>query len=256
MINPSSAFVQRSSLSGRSALVIGAGGLGSRICHALTAFGAQVTIADHDDQRAQDVARETGPHTHGAQVDVADPTQLDRLRDDAIERFGAIDILVNSAGITHLDEAEHFPLDQWHQIIAVNLTGVFLACRSVGEHMLQRGRGAIVNLSSIAGSVALRNTIAYCASKGGVDQLTRSFAIEWAERGVRVNAVAPSWFETDMGARLSEIEHLVAERLGRVPLGRMGQADELATAVAFLASDAASMITGAILPVDGGFLAQ
>jgi NAD(P)-dependent dehydrogenase (short-subunit alcohol dehydrogenase family) len=236
------------------ALVVGAGGLGSAIAAGLAEAGARVVVADLDQRRAERAAQAAGGEA--CRIDVTDGADVQDAVDGVLHSTGRIDVLVNAAGITQLGPAETYPEDAWHRILAVNLTGVFLVSQAVGRHMLARGSGAIVNLSSIAGSVGLTDTIAYCASKGGVEQVTRAMAVEWARRGVRVNAVAPSWFATDMGALLDSRPGLHDERLGRVPAGRIGDPRELVGAVVFLASPAASMVTGAVLPVDGGYLAQ
>ena len=142
--------------------------------------------------------------------------------------------------------------------MAVNLKGCFLCCQAIGRHMLDADGGSIINFSSIAGQVGLKDSPAYAASKGGVDQLTRTLAIQWADRGVRVNAIAPSFFETPMVTRNQspELEALFKKRLELVPMQRMGQPSELVAAIVFLASPGAGMVTGAILPIDGGYLAQ
>jgi NAD(P)-dependent dehydrogenase (short-subunit alcohol dehydrogenase family) len=143
----------------------------------------------------------------------------------------------------------------WHRVLAVNLTGVFLACQVIGAGMLARGRGRIVNIASIAGEIGLPGTIAYTATKGGVIALTRGLAVEWAPH-VRVNAIAPSWFETSLGGLIHREPEYEARAMRRVPMGRMGQPDELVGAAVFLASDASAMVTGHVLAVDGGVLAS
>ena len=149
-----------------------------------------------------------------------------------------------------------YPLEEWERILAVNLTGTLLCCQAVGAGMLERGRGRIVNITSIAGHIGYRGAVAYAASKGGVVMLTRVLAVEWARRGVHVNAIAPSWFETSW-ASLVDAEPGYRERvMARIPVGRFGQPDELAGAAIFLRSDAASMVTGHVLAVDGGVLAS
>lgn len=243
-------------LDGSVALVVGAGGLGTAIAAGLAGAGARVVVADVDEARAERAAAAGGSAVSACRIDVTDRADVQRAVDGVVSTAGRVDVLVNAAGVTQLGPAESYPEQAWNRILAVNLTGVFLVSQAVGRHMLARGSGAIVNLSSIAGSVALTDTVAYCASKGGVEQVTRAMAIEWARRGVRVNAVAPSWFATDMGALLDSRPGLYDERIGRVPAGRVGDPAELVGAVLFLASPAASMVTGVVLPVDGGYLAQ
>jgi NAD(P)-dependent dehydrogenase (short-subunit alcohol dehydrogenase family) len=248
------------SLAGRTVLVTGGGGgLGAALVRGIAAAGGAVAVADADGGRAEAAARAVeaaGGRALGLAVDVTDPAGVRRLVDEVAARLGPVDGLVNAAGITRRGPAADFPLADWERVLAVNLTGTFLCCQTVGRAMLARGRGAIVNVASIAGRIGLPGTIAYLASKGGVVMLTRGLAVEWASGGVRVNAVAPSWFATDMG-RLIEQEPAYRERvMRRVPMGRMGRPDELVGAVVFLLSDAASMVTGHILAVDGGVLAS
>jgi gluconate 5-dehydrogenase len=176
--------------------------------------------------------------------------------DDVGRQLGPIDGLVNAAGVTRRVPAAEFPLADWERILAVNLTGSFLCCQAVGRGMLARQRGRIVNVASIAGQIGLPGTVAYSASKGGVVMLTRALAVEWAPFNVQVNAIAPSWFETAMGS-LIELDPEYRDRaMRRVPARRMGQPEELVGATVFLLSDAATMVTGHVLAVDGGTLAS
>lgn len=247
------------SLKGQTALVVGAGGLGRAIAMGLAAAGADLAVVDLDYERADSLANEaaaSGRWARGYAVDVTDRQSVQGMVDAVLKDFGRIHILVNAAGITKLAPAVDYLEADWDRILAVNLKGVFLTCQAVGRHMIAAGGGAIVNISSVAAQSGLELTPAYCASKGGVDALTRALAIEWARYGVRVNAVAPSWFETPMGSLIYTDPELYRSRIGRVPMGRLGQPAELVGAVVFLASPAASMVTGVILPVDGGYLAQ
>jgi NAD(P)-dependent dehydrogenase (short-subunit alcohol dehydrogenase family) len=181
---------------------------------------------------------------------------VERLAAEVEERLGPIDVLVNSAGITHRSPAADFPEAQWHRVLAVNLTGVFWGCQVVGQRMLARRRGSIVNIASIAGQIGLTGTVAYAASKGGVVMLTRALAVEWASQNVRVNAIAPSWFESNIGDLIHREPGYAERAMRRVPVGRMGKPDELIGAVLYLASAASSMVTGHVLAVDGGTLAS
>lgn len=258
-------------LSGKVALVVGAGGLGEAIAGGLFAAGAEVAVADKSPQRAERLAarlRKDGRGTRGYGVDVTISSEVSGLVSTMMASFGRIDVLVNAFGITHRAAAEDFPEQLWRNISDVNLKGTFLCSRESGRQMLEQGGGSIINLSSIAGTVGIKNTVAYAASKGGVNQLTRTMGIEWAKRGVRVNAIAPSWFETEMGSRIRDVDGLYAgdrkpqatllleETVERVPVGRMGMPEEIVGAAVFLASDASRMVTGHILAVDGGYLAQ
>jgi gluconate 5-dehydrogenase len=220
--------------------------------------GAAVAVVDTDVARAGAVAREIeagGGRALPLGADVTDPAAVGRMLHEATARLGPVDGLVNAAGITRRGPAVDFTLDDWERVLRVNLTGTFLCAQAAGRQMIARGRGAIVNIASIAGHIGLPGTIAYIASKGGVVMLTRGLAVEWAPHGIRVNAIAPSWFATDMG-NLIERDPAYRDRvMGRVPMGRMGRPEELVGAVVFLLSDAASMVTGHVLAVDGGVLA-
>jgi NAD(P)-dependent dehydrogenase (short-subunit alcohol dehydrogenase family) len=247
-------------LAGRTILVTGAGGgLGSVMAKGLAAAGAAVAVTDLDATRISAVAREveaSGGRAVAEPLDVTDSDAVERVMDAVTARLGPIDGLVNAAGITRRGAATDFSRADWDAILSVNLTGTFLCCQAAGRRMVARRSGSIVNVASIAGRIGLPGTIAYIAAKGGVVMLTRGLAVEWATHGVRVNALAPSWFATDMG-NLIDREPAYRDRvLRRVPLGRLGQPEELVGATVFLLSDAASMVTGHILAVDGGVLAS
>jgi len=165
--------------------------------------------------------------------------------------------LVNCHGVTKRTPSLDFLEADWDRIVDVNLKGTFLCCQSVGRVMIQQGRGSIVNLASIGGLVGLPTSVAYCASKGGVVQLTRTLGVEWAPLGVRVNAIAPSSFNTPMVRRVLEAEPEYRERVvSKIPIGRIAEAEEIVGSVIYLASAASSMVTGTILSVDGGYTAQ
>jgi NAD(P)-dependent dehydrogenase (short-subunit alcohol dehydrogenase family) len=247
------------SLLGRTVLVTGGGGgLGSVMARGLAEAGAAVAVTDVDADRARTVARavETaGGRAVAERLDVTLPEDVEAVIEKVAGALGPIDGLVNAAGITRRGPAADFPLAEWDRVLAVNLTGTFLCCQAAGRRMVARGRGAIVNVASIAGHIGLPGTIAYIAAKGGVVMLTRGLAVEWARHGVRVNALAPSWFQTDMGNLIDREPEYRERVLRRVPLGRMGRPEELVGATVFLLSDAASMVTGHVLAVDGGVLA-
>src|SRR6185312_14659802 len=245
--------LDRFRLDGRAAGVIGgAGGLGS-------AMALGLAEADADAGQARRVAEaigKAGGRARPAAVDVADRGSVERMADEVERALGPVEVLVNCAGVTHRSPAADFPEAEWHRVIAVNLTGVFHGCQVLGRRMLARRSGRIVNIASIAGQIGLTGTVAYAASKGGVVMLTRALAVEWAPLGVRVNAIAPSWFESNIGDLIHREPGYAERAMRRVPAGRMGTPDELIGAVLYLASDASSMVTGHILAVDGGTLAS
>lgn len=247
-------------LGGRVVLVVGgAGGLGGAMARGVAAAGAAVAVADRDAGGAAKVAdavRAAGGRALATGVDVTDAPSVERMVEDVGAGLGPIDGLVNAAGITRRAPAAEFPRGDWERILAVNLTGTFLCCQAVGRGMLARRRGRIVNIASIAGAIGLPGTVAYSASKGGVVMVTRALAVEWAPHGVQVNAIAPSWFETSMGSIIGAEPAYHERAMRRVPAGRMGQPDELVGAAVFLLSDAAAMVTGHVLAVDGGVLAS
>jgi NAD(P)-dependent dehydrogenase (short-subunit alcohol dehydrogenase family) len=247
-------------LDGQVAVVVGgAGGLGAAIARGLVDAGAAVAVADANVGQAKAVAdglATAGRRALAVAVDVSDAASVEDMASEVEARLGPVDVLVNSAGITHRSPAADFPEAQWHRVIAVNLTGVFLASQAVGRRMVARRRGRIINIASIAGEIGLPGTIAYSASKGGVVQLTRALAVEWAPHNVRVNAIAPSWFSTNIGDLIHREPDYAERAMRRVPVGRMGQPDELVGAALYLASDASRMVTGHILAVDGGTLAS
>jgi 2-dehydro-3-deoxy-D-gluconate 5-dehydrogenase len=252
--------LDRFRLDGQVSVVVGgAGGLGAAMARGLAEAGAAVAVADADAGRAKAVAdaiAKAGGRSLAIAVDVAERESVERMAAEAEARLGAIDVLVNSAGITHRSPAAQFPEAQWHRVLAVNLTGVFWGCQVVGQRMLARRRGSIVNIASIAGQIGLTGTVAYAASKGGVVMLTRALAVEWAAQNVRVNAIAPSWFQSNIGDLIHREPDYAARAMRRVPVGRMGEPDELVGAVLYLASAASTMVTGHVLAVDGGVLAS
>jgi len=247
-------------LDGQTAVVVGgAGGLGAAMARGLARAGAAVAVADANAAQAKVVAdgiAGAAGRALAVAVDVADAASVERMAAEVEAALGPIDVLVNSAGVTHRSPAADFPEAAWHRVIAVNLTGVFHGCQVVGRRMLARRRGRIVNIASIAGQIGLTGTVAYAASKGGVVMLTRALAVEWAPHNVRVNAIAPSWFESNIGDLIHREPGYAERAMRRVPAGRMGTPDELIGAVLYLASDASTMVTGHVLAVDGGTLAS
>ncbi len=245
--------------SGEVVLVTGGSrGLGFEIAQAFGVAGAAIVITARREQwlhEAEKQLQAQGIKVFTVICDVADASAVENAVQQTRATCGDIDVLVNNAGLTWGTPAQDMPLDRWRQVLDANITGTFLMSQAVGRHMLERNKGVIVNIASIAGlSGGQLNTIGYNASKAAVINMTRALAIEWATHNIRVNAIAPGMFRTRMTeAILQRAESTVADAM---PMKRIGQPGELAPAVLFLASDAASYITGQVLPVDGGKTAQ
>lgn len=247
-------------LNGKVAVVIGGtSGIGRAIALGFAQAGADVIPTS---RRAEQVAATAGEiealgrRSLRATSDVADRVSLEHVLSEAIGSFGKVDILVNSAGRTKRAPTIDFAEDEWDAILNTNLTGTLRACQVFGRHMLERESGSIINIASLSTFVALKEVAAYSASKAAVGSLTKSLAVEWSSRGVRVNAIAPGVFRTALNQKLLDETERGREFLMRTPMRRFGNVDELAGAAIFLASDAASFVTGEILAVDGGFLAS
>ncbi len=248
-------------LRGRVAVVTGASsGLGAHFARVLAEAGADVMLVARRESRLRagaDALRRRGARCAFAVCDVSREDEVDRLVRATAAELGPADVLVNSAGIGPVSPAEEMPIEAFRRVQAVNLEAAFLCAQRFGRGMLRRGRGAIVNVASIFGLVASGRMaqVAYCASKGGLVQLTRQLGAEWAARGVRVNALAPAFFPTELTAGMLE------EGRGRrfverhTPMGRPGRLEELSGPLLFLASDASSYVTGQVLAVDGGWTA-
>jgi NAD(P)-dependent dehydrogenase (short-subunit alcohol dehydrogenase family) len=247
-------------LSGKVAVVVGGtSGIGRAIAHGFAQAGADVIPTSRRAEQVEIAAREIeeiGRRTLRVSSDVADRASLERVLSEATAAFGKVDILVNSAGRTKRAPTVDFTEDDWNAIIDTNLTGTLRACQVFGRHMLQRESGSIINIASLSTFVALHEVAAYSASKAAVGSLTKSLAVEWSSRGVRVNAIAPGVFRTALNHKLLDETERGREFLLRTPMRRFGNVEELAGAAIFLASDAASFVTGEILAVDGGFLAS
>ena len=251
-------YMQRFQLTGRRALVTGAAqGIGLAIAEALGEAGAHVILTDiRGAEAAAETLRAKGFSAEGRGLDVTDRPAVDALA-QAVEAEGGLDILVNNAGIAISNHpAETMSDEVWARVIDVNLNGVFWCCRAFGRGMLSRGKGAIVNLGSMSALIVNRpqEQANYNASKAAVHHLTRSLAAEWAGRGVRVNAVAPTYIETEMNKYVYEDAEMYRHWIGGTPMGRMGRPDEVASVALFLASDAASLMTGSIVLADGGYV--
>ncbi len=236
----------------------GSRGLGLEIAHAFGKAGAKVVITARREQwlsEAEKFLKGEGIAVDAMICDVADAASVEQMVQQTIEKNSKIDVLVNNAGLTWGAPAESMPLERWRQVIDANITGTFLMSQAVGRSMLERKKGAIVNVASIAGfGGGQLNTVGYNASKAAVINLTRALAVEWAARGIRVNAIAPGLFRTRMSEVL--VQRAEAANVPVAPLGRIGQPGELAPMVLFLASEGASYITGQVVAIDGGRSAQ
>ncbi|OLO40465.1 hypothetical protein BTR23_08255 [Alkalihalophilus pseudofirmus] len=247
-------------LSGKTAIITGAGrGIGRSIALGLADAGSQVVICSRTTEELEEVAEEIKRKNREVEIvpcDITIPSDIDRVVERAKERFGKIDILINNAGITVKKPAEEYTVDDWNKIIAVNLTGVFLFAQKVGIEMLAQQQGTIINISSIASKTAITNSIAYGASKGGVNMITKTLASEWATRGVRVNGIAPAYIETPLVKNIKDTKPEFVENIEqRTPMNRLGKPDEIVGAAVFLSSEASSYMTGETIFVDGGWTA-
>ena len=256
------AALQNFVVEGRVAVITGGGdGIGKATAILLAAAGAAVAVLDKDGDKAAAVAQQivsTGGDAVAYTVDVTDEAAVEHAIGDFAARHSRLDILVNNAGIAVRAAAMTLSIDDWNRVVAVNLTGMFLCARIAARHMQQFGRGgAIVNTASIMGlSGGLYPNVAYQTTKGGVVNMTRALALEWVNDRIRVNAVAPTYVNTPFIAGLVANPEVLATIKAATPMGRLAEPEEIASAILFLASPAAAMITGSILPVDGGFLAR
>jgi meso-butanediol dehydrogenase/(S,S)-butanediol dehydrogenase/diacetyl reductase len=238
----------------------GGSGIGRAACHIFAREGAKVVVADKSLAAARQVAEEAGNGATAMEVDVADSASVKRMIDDTVARFGRLDVLVNNAGygipgdVTQTDEAE------WNKLMAVNVNGVFFGCKYAIPAMRAAGGGSIVNTASVVAAVGIRDRAAYCASKGAVAALTRAMALDHVGDKIRINAIAPGTIDSpyfqDMFAKSPRAAELRRELESRQAMNRLGQPEEIANGMLFLASDEASFMTGAVLTVDGGMTAQ
>lgn len=247
-------------LAGKTAVVVGGtSGIGLAMAVGLAEAGADVVATSRRIEQVNDTAgaiEAVGVRTIRLATDVSDRASVQALADATLKQFGKVDILINCAGRIKRAPTIDFPEDEWNSIMDTNVTGTLRACQIFGRHMLQRGYGRIINIASLNTFVSLKEISAYAASKAAVGALTKSLAVEWSAQGVTVNAIAPGVFKTDLNRKLLDESPRGKELLMRTPMGRFGKTEELVGSAIFLASEAASFITGEILVVDGGFLAS
>jgi NAD(P)-dependent dehydrogenase (short-subunit alcohol dehydrogenase family) len=253
-------YLEKFKVTGRTALVTGGGrAIGLACVEALAEAGAKVIIADYDAKTAEegrDAMKAKGYDVDITMMDVTNPTRVTEVADETVRKYGGIDILVNNAGIARSETpAETVTDEHWLNVIDVNLNGTFWCCRAFGNHMLKAKSGSIVNIGSMSGFIVNKpqEQSYYNASKAAVHHLTRSLAAEWGARGVRVNAVAPTYIATPLNEFVKSKPEMYNAWIGGTPMARLGEVEEIASVTLFLASDAASLMTGSIVLVDGGY---
>ena len=246
-------------LTGKVAMVTGSTkGLGETAAMALAKAGADVAVCGRNKanlERVSEAIRALGRKSTGFYLDVTSKESIHNGVRDILNTFGRVDILVNNAGVNYRVPVLEYPEDQWDLILDTNLKGYYLVTQAVVPRMIEQGYGKVINVSSIAGQVGVINLLAYASSKGGVNQLTRVMAVEWAKQGVRVNAIAPTYFETELVTQIRNDPERMKFITERTPMGRFGRLPELEGLVIFLASAASDFITGQIICIDGGWTA-
>ena len=248
-------------LDNQVAVVTGSGsGLGQAIAIAFAEAGATVVVTDlaqrlHNAKKTRDRIIQLGKKSVAVSLNVTSIRSIRRMVKKTIDQYGRIDILVNNAGVNISKPAVEVTEDDWDKVLDVNLKGVFFCCQEVGRTMIERRFGKIINVASQNGVIGYYNRAAYCSSKAGVVNLTRVLAIEWASKNINVNAIGPTFVRTPLTDKLFQEESFTNEVLRRIPLGRLGQPEDITGAVVFLASSAAQLITGHTLLIDGGWTA-
>lgn len=246
------------SLAGKKALVVGGNkGLGQAMSLAFAASGADVCIAARGPdglKETADAVTSLGRKGMSVAVDVTTEQAVEDLIAKTVEGLGGIDILVNSQGIAYLEPSENFDMDQWDKVMNVNLKSMVMTCKHAGRVMLKQGKGKIINISSVRGFQGRIGDLAYAPSKGAVNQLTHSLAIEWGPKGINVNAIAPTFFKTYISANILEDPEKAKWVLSRIPMGRVGNVVDMFGPAVFLASEASNFVNGHVLMVDGGWM--
>ena len=247
-------------LDGRVAIITGgSSGIGKAMAAGLAQYGARVVIASSSAAKceaATEELRRNGAEALAAPTDVAEAEAAVALVKRTVETWGRVDILVNCAGVSQNVPSLEMTPAEWRRVVAVNLDGTFYCSQAAGKQMADAGKGSIINITSISGLLGYADQAAYCRSKGGITMLTRALAVEWAKHNIRVNAIAPTWFYTPISAHILDDPEKLKEKLKNIPLNRVGQGDDIIGAAIFLASDAASFVTGQVLAVDGGKFAM
>lgn len=245
-------------LTGKVCVVTGgARGIGRAIAEGLARHGATLVLSGRTQATLDEASLAIGHNATTFVADVSREADVLALRDAALARGGRIDVLVNNAGINPIFRGiERVTLEDWQAIIDINLTGTFLCCKHLGGAMVEQGSGSIINISSVAGHVGLLRSVPYCASKGGVEMLTRGLALDWAKQGVRVNTLAPGWVDTDLTHGLLEHDTHGRRLLDHTPMGRFATPGDMVGAAVFLASNASAYMTGQSLLIDGGWTAD
>jgi NAD(P)-dependent dehydrogenase (short-subunit alcohol dehydrogenase family) len=247
-------------LKGKIGIVTGAGsGIGRACAIALVREGARVVLVGRRKDRVEKVAHEIGDSAFAIAADVSKTSELNPLFDRTISRFGGLNFLLNNAGVLHIGNVEQITEEQWDHTFDINVRAVWLLSRAALPHMRKAGGGSIMNVASTLGLVGARNRAAYAPSKGAVIQLTKSMAVDHGHENIRVNAICPSFVETELTAgilrQVSDPAVVLRDRTAAHPIGRLGRPEDIAGLAVYLASDESSWVTGAVLPVDGGYLA-